>query len=51
MIRANVALRELAEGQPEALLDTERLRTAGMTWRTSCPSSGQSCPRPGCGKR
>jgi hypothetical protein len=32
MVRANAALRELAEGDPQAMLDTERLRAAGMTW-------------------
>jgi hypothetical protein len=32
MIRANEELRQLADGEPWQLLDTERLRTAGMTW-------------------
>lgn len=32
MIRANEQLRELAGGDPQALLDTEALKSAGMTW-------------------
>jgi TROVE domain len=32
MVRANGALRELASGEPQAMLDTDRLRAAGMTW-------------------
>lgn len=32
MIRANAVLRELAEGDPYAMLDTGYLRAAGMTW-------------------
>ncbi|GAA0738666.1 TROVE domain-containing protein [Dactylosporangium roseum] len=32
MIRANAELRELAEGDPQAMLDADRLRAAGMTW-------------------
>lgn len=32
MIRANEELRKLADGEPWALLDADRLRDAGMTW-------------------
>jgi hypothetical protein len=32
MVAANARLRALADGEPEAMLDSGRLRAAGMTW-------------------
>lgn len=32
MIRANAELRSMADGDPQAMLDSARLREAGMTW-------------------
>jgi TROVE domain-containing protein len=45
MVRANAALRELAEDEPEAMLDTERLRAAGMTWEDVLSLVGSKLPR------
>jgi TROVE domain len=40
MIRANAALRRLAAGDPAALLSTEWLRAAGMTWQDTLSLAG-----------
>ena len=45
MVRANAALRELAEGEPAAMLDTDRLRAAGMTWEDVPSLVGSKLPR------
>ncbi len=45
MVRANAALRELADGQPEAMLDTDRLRAAGMTWEDVLSLVGSRLPK------
>jgi hypothetical protein len=40
MIRANQRLREVAGEDPSALLDSERLREAGMTWEDALSLAG-----------
>ncbi|WP_432830313.1 TROVE domain-containing protein [Dactylosporangium sp. CA-092794] len=45
MVRANAELRELAEGDPHALLDPERLRAAGLTWEDVLSLVGSKLPK------
>lgn len=40
MVNANAALRGAAVGSPEVLFDTDRLRTAGMTWEDALSLAG-----------
>ncbi|GIH19305.1 TROVE domain-containing protein [Rugosimonospora africana] len=45
MVRANAALRGLADGDPQALLDADRLRAAGMTWEDVLSLVGSKLPK------
>jgi hypothetical protein len=45
MVRANAGLRALADGDPEAMLDTDRLRAAGMTWEDVLSLVGSRLPK------
>jgi hypothetical protein len=45
MIHANAWLRKEAETNPEVMLDTERLREAGMTWEDTLSLVGSKVPK------
>jgi hypothetical protein len=45
MVRANARLRELAAGDPAALLDPQALKAAGMTWEDVLSLSGSALPK------
>ncbi|HEY2673831.1 MAG TPA: TROVE domain-containing protein [Rugosimonospora sp.] len=45
MVRANTELRELAGGDPQAMLDADRLRAAGMTWEDVLSLVGSKLPK------
>lgn len=45
MVRTNAALRVLAKTVPEALLDTEQIRAAGMTWEDVLSEVGTRLPK------
>jgi hypothetical protein len=45
MVHANARLRELAGDDPQALLDPERLRAAGMTWEDVLSLVGSRLPK------
>jgi hypothetical protein len=45
MVRANAQLRALAGDEPEALLDTARLKAAGMTWEDVLSLVGSALPK------
>jgi hypothetical protein len=45
MVRANARLRALAAGEPEALLDPQALKSAGMTWEDVLSMAGSALPK------